>query len=104
MANRKTSPPFEIECPCCQAALQVDPNVKAVLSYKEKERPHTLEDITAGVAKLKQQESQRDAVFQKQVDAMKSQKDVLARKFDELLKQAKSDPDQGPPRKPFDLD
>lgn len=104
MANRKTSATFEIECPCCQATLQVDPAVKAVISHKEKERPHTLEDITAGVAKLKQQESQRDAVFQKQVDAMKSQKDVLARKFDELLKQAKADPDQGPPRKPFDLD
>ena len=104
MATRKSATPFEIECPCCKASLQIDPEVKAVLSYKEREGPRTLEDISSGVAKLKQQESERDAVFQKQVDAMKSQKDILSRKFDELLKQAKSDPDQGPPRKPFDLD
>ncbi|MCC7157406.1 MAG: hypothetical protein IT161_22690 [Bryobacterales bacterium] len=101
---RKSAATFEVECPCCQAALQIDSGVKAVLSFKAKERPHTLEDISAGVEKLRQQESQRDAVFQKQVDAMKSQKDVLSRKFDELLKQAQADPDQGPPRKPFDLD
>lgn len=104
MAARKSAATFEVECPCCHATLHIDAGVKAVLSHKPKEVPHTLEDISAGVAKLKQQESQRDAAFQKQVDAMKSQKDILSRKFDELLKQAKSDPDQGPPAKPFDLD
>jgi hypothetical protein len=98
------SSPFEIECPCCGATLKVDPQVKAVLSHTEKERPRELEDIATGIQKLKHEESQRDSVFQKRVEAEKASKDVLARKFDELLKQAKKDdPAKAPPR-PFDLD
>ena len=94
----------EIECPCCEATLKIDPEVRAVISHKAKERPHSIADLGVGLQKLKEQESQRDALFNKQVEQMKSQKDVLARKFDELLKQAKEDPNQGPPPKLFDLD
>jgi hypothetical protein len=103
MAKPKSAS-FDVECPCCEATLKIDPDVRAVISHKAKERPHSLEDISAGVAKLKAQEAERDTVFQKQFDAMKSHKDVLAKKFDELLKQAKADPNTGPPPKPFDLD
>jgi len=103
MAKGKSAP-FELVCPCCEAKLKIDPEVKAVITYVAKERPHTLEDISEGVAKLREQEAQRDEVFRKQFESMKSQKDVLNRKFDELLKQAKADPNQGPPRNPFDLD
>lgn len=103
MAKEKSGA-FEVECPCCGATLKVDPEVRAVLSHKEKPQAKTIEDIAAGLQKLKQHEAQRDSVFQKRVEAEKASKDVLARKFDELLKQAKSDPDQGPPKKLFDLD
>ena len=95
---------FELECPCCGATLKIDPEVKAVLSHKERPAPKTIEDIGAGLAKLKQKESERDSVFSKRVAEEKSSKDILARKFDELLKQAKSDPDKGPPKKPIGLE
>jgi cell pole-organizing protein PopZ len=95
---------FELECPCCGATLKIDPDVKAVLSHKEKPQAKTIEDISAGLEKLKQHEASRDSVFQKRVEAEKASKDVLARKFDELLKQAKSDPDKAPPKKLFDFD
>jgi predicted nucleotide-binding protein (sugar kinase/HSP70/actin superfamily) len=95
---------FELDCPCCGATLKIDPEVRAVLSHKEKPRPKTLEDLETGVERLKQQESEREQAFQKSFEAMKSSKDVLNRKFDELLKKAKEDPDKGPPPKPLGLE
>lgn len=96
--------PFELDCPCCGATLKIDPEVKAVLSHKEKPKPKTLEDISIGVAKLKEQQAAREDAFNKSFEQMKSSKDVLNRKFDELLKKAKEDDPTAPPPKPLGLD
>lgn len=95
---------FEVDCPCCGATLKVDPEVKAVLSHREKPKPKTLEDLTAGVAKLKQEQAAREDAFNKSFQQMKSSKDVLNRKFDELLKKAKEDDPTAPPPKPLGLE
>lgn len=95
---------FEVECPCCRAKLKIDPEVRAVLSHVEHEAPRTLEDISLGVEKLKGAEARREEAFQKSFEQMKSSKDVLARKFDELLKQAKQDDPTKAPPKPFGFD
>ena len=95
---------FEVECPCCRAKLKIDPEVKAVLSHQAHEAPRTLEDISLGVEKLKGAEARREESFQKSFEQMKSSKDVLARKFDELLKQAKEDDPTKAPPKPFGFD
>jgi predicted nucleotide-binding protein (sugar kinase/HSP70/actin superfamily) len=84
--------------------LKIDPDVKAVISHKAKEAPKSLEDISAGLAKLKGAEARREEAFQKSFEQMKSSKDVLARKFDELLKQAKEDDPSKPPPKPLGFD
>lgn len=99
MANQ-----FEVECPCCGATLKVDATVKAVLSHKEKPRPKTIDDISAGVEKLKSAQAEREAAFNKSFEQVKSSKDVLSAKFDELLKQAKQDDPTKPPPKPLGLD
>jgi len=96
--------PFEVECPCCGGTLKIDPELHAVISHKEKETPRTLADINVGLAKLKGAEARREEAFQKSFEAMKSSKDVLARKFDELLKQAKADDPSKPPPKPLGLE
>lgn len=83
---------FEIECPCCKAALKVDPETSAVISHKEPPRPPVIEDLQQAVQKLKGAEQQRDQVFRKQVEAEKTHGKVLEKKFEELLKQAKSEP------------
>jgi hypothetical protein len=95
---------IEIDCPCCQAKLQVDPELKAVISYEEHQKPRTIEDITAAVQKLKGEEERRGETFQKSFDQHKSHHKVLERKFDELLKQAKENPDAPKPKGPFDFD
>jgi hypothetical protein len=95
---------LEVACPCCDAILRVDPATGAVITHKEKERPKPVEDLQAAVARIKADEAARGEKFQQQMERERQSKDVLNRKFDELLKQAKQDPDKGPPRKPLGFD
>ncbi len=94
----------EVRCPCCEAILQIDPELKAVISFEEHKKPPAIEDIGAAVQKLKGEEARRDEVFQKSFDQHKGHQKVLERKFDELLKQAKEKPDAPQPKRPFDFD
>jgi hypothetical protein len=95
---------IEVDCPCCQATLKIDPETRAVISHKEKERPKTIEDLAAAVQKLKGEAGRRDEVFRKNFEAEKSHGKVLEKKFDELFKRAKENPDERPPQRDIDLD
>lgn len=95
---------IEVECPCCEALLRVDPATEAVISHVAKEKPREVEDLTTAVQKLKGESARREQVFQKQMAEQKTHQQVLDRKFDELLKQAKSEPVAPPPTKDIDLD
>jgi len=95
---------FEVECPCCKSLLKIDPETQAVISHAVPAKPPLIEDLAAAVAKLKGEAGRRDEVFRKQIEVEKSHGRVLEKKFDELLKQAKENPDQTPPRRDIDLD
>ena len=95
---------IEVDCPCCQATLKIDPETRAVISHKEKERPKTIEDLAAAVQKLKGEAGRRDEVFRKNFEAEKSHGKVLEKKFDELFKRARENPDERPPQRDIDLD
>jgi hypothetical protein len=94
----------EVRCPCCEAKLQIDPELKAVISYEEHQKPRAIEDISAAVQKMKGEEARRGETFQKSFEEHKGHHKVLERKFDELLKQAKENPDAPKPKRPFDFD
>ena len=93
---------FEVTCPCCQSGLKIDPELRAVISHEEPVKPPAIEDLAAAVAKLKGAAGRREEAFQKSFAAEKNQGQVLNRKFDELLKQAKENPEFG--KKPRDMD
>src|SRR6476659_3540508 len=95
---------FEVACPCCDAILKIDPETRAVISHKVPEKPRPIEDLAAEVAKLKGAAGRRDEAFQKSFEEQKMHGRVLEKKFDELFKQAKADPDKTPPKRDFDLD
>jgi hypothetical protein len=95
---------FEVECPCCNAMLKIDPETRAVIAHTVPVKPPAIEDLAAAVAKLKGEAGRRDEVFRKQFEAEKSHGKVLERKFDELLRQAKENPDLTPPKRDIDLD
>jgi hypothetical protein len=94
---------FEVECPCCKTVLKIDPETQAVIAHAIPEKPPAIEDLAAAVAKLKGEAGRREEVFRKQVEAEKSHGKVLSKKFDELLKQAKENPDTAPPKRDIDL-
>ncbi|HWQ53284.1 MAG TPA: hypothetical protein VN442_06340 [Bryobacteraceae bacterium] len=95
---------IEVDCPCCQAKLKIDPETHAVISHKEMERPPAIEDLAAAVAKLKGEGARRDEMFRKSFETEKSHGKVLEKKFDELLRQAKETPDVAPPKRDIDYD
>jgi hypothetical protein len=95
---------IEVRCPCCEATLHIDPELKAVIRFEEHKKPPTFEDMAAAVQKLKGDEARRGETFQKSFDDHKSHHKVLEKKFDELLKHAKENPDAPTPKRPFDFD
>ena len=95
---------FEVPCPCCQAILKIDPETEAVIAHTVPEKPRLIDDLAAEVTKLKGEGARRDELFRKQFEAEKSHGKVLEKKFDELFKRAKENPDLTPPKRDIDLD
>ena len=95
---------FEVKCPCCHADLKVDPETQAVITFQAAVKPPPIEDLAAEVTKLKGEGARREQLFQKQFEAEKSHGKVLEKKFDELFKRAKENPDLAPPKRDIDLD
>ena len=94
---------FEVDCPCCQAILKIDPETRTVIAHTAHERPKPIEDLAAEVAKLKGEGARREELFQKNFQAEKQHGKVLEKKFDELFKRAKENPDEKPPTRDIDL-
>lgn len=95
---------IEVECPCCQAKLKIDADTRAVISHEEHIKPPPIEDLGLAVQKLKGEAARRDEAFQKSFAEHKVHGEVLNKKFDELLRQAKANPDTTPRKKDIDLD
>jgi len=101
MSKLKT---FVLSCPCCQAELTVDPEIRAVITYQEPEKPREVPDIEAAMEMFKGEAGRREDAFKKSVQAEKNKAHVLDRKFDELLKKAKESPTDAPPKGGIDWD
>jgi hypothetical protein len=95
---------FQVTCPCCQSTLKIDPELRAVISHEEPVKPPPIEDLAAEVAKLKGAAGRREEAFQKSFAAEKNHGQLLNRKFDELFKQAKENPEFGKKSRDIDLD
>ena len=98
----KLTSELELTCPCCQATLLVDTNLGRIISHREPERSDKpeLDHATRIVA---EQAARREAMFQQSVEAERGRGDALAKRFEEALKQARTEPITKPTRD-FDLD
>ncbi len=104
MATKGIPPkPIEVDCPCCQAKLTVDPQLAVVLSHVPPPKPPPSVDLDDTARLLREQAERVEAKFRESVEAEKMKEDVLARKFAEGLKKAKDQPIEKPFRD-FDLD
>jgi hypothetical protein len=75
-----------------------------VIHHREPEKKPLIEDLKAAVQQLKGEAERRNDVFQKSFASHLSADKVREKKFEELLKQAKEDKSDLPPKRPFDLD
>jgi hypothetical protein len=102
MTMAKLNSEFEVECPCCDAKLVIDANLRRVVRHSEPpsaNRPE-LDDAQRILA---EEAARREALFQQSVAAERNRGDALAKRFEEALKQAREEPVTKPTRD-FDLD
>ena len=93
---------FEVPCPCCGSALVVDAKLRRVIRHVEKPRGDVPE-LAQAQRIVEEQARRREALFEESRLQEQSRADVLARRFEEALKQARDEPISRPSRD-FDLD
>ena len=98
----RLSSEVEVSCPCCQALLVVDVNLGRVVSHQEPDRGNRPE-LNEAQQILAKEAARREELFQQSVAAEKGRDDVLSRRFEEALREARNEPVTKPMRD-FDLD
>jgi hypothetical protein len=93
---------FETTCPCCQATIVVDTNLKRVVRHVEPVRGDRPE-LSNAERILAEEAARREAIFQQSVSAERNRGDALSKRFEEALRQAQKEPITKPTRD-FDLD
>ena len=94
-----------VRCPDCSSDLVVDAETGEVLSHRKPKQPIAGgKDFDALLKGLDEDKARAEDLFQKEVAAMKDRDRLLEEKFREAMRRAEEDPDEGPPRRPFDLD
>ena len=86
---------FEAVCPCCQSTLIIDVNLKRVVRHEDATR--------ADRPELSNEAARRESLFQQSVVAERGRGDALSKRFEEALRQARTEPITKPTRD-FDLD
>lgn len=93
---------FTAVCPCCQASLVVDANLRRIVRHEEPVRGDRPE-LSEAERILAKEAARREALFQDSVAAERNRGDALAKRFEEALRQARDEPVTKPTRD-FDLD
>ena len=100
-AARKAAEPIQITCPHCNAKLEVDVELAAVLSHEPPPAPK--HDFDEQLKAVSEAEQKRDEVFRQQMETQKERARLLERKFEESFKKTKDQPVTKPLRD-FDLE
>ena len=93
---------LEIDCPCCGSSLVVDTNLRRVVSHRQPPREDKPE-LDKAQRILAAEAARREAIFAQSVADEKGRSDALSKRFEEALKQARTQPVTRPTRD-FDLD
>lgn len=94
-----------VKCPDCSSEMVVDAATGAILSHKKAKQPIAGgKDFDSLLKGLDEDKARAENVFEREVAAMKDRDRLLEEKFREAMRRAEEEPDEGPPRRPFDLD
>ena len=84
--------------------MKVDLATKAVISHTAAVKPRMFADMEEAARALKEHDNRRESIFRQSVDAQKNASELLEKKFQEAVKNAKETPYTGRPIRDFDLD
>lgn len=94
-----------LTCPDCGSELVVDAETGSVLSHRPKAEPVAGgKDFDSLLAGLDAGKARAEELFEREKAAMADRERLLEEKFQEALKRAEEEPDDGPPKRPWDLD
>jgi hypothetical protein len=94
-----------VRCPDCNSDLVIDAATGQILSHKKAKQPIAGgKDFDALLKGLDDEKSKAEDIFLREVAAMKDRDRLMEEKFREAMRRAEEEPDEGPPRRPFDLD
>ena len=93
---------FEVTCPCCGARLKLDSDLRAVIDHEAPKVARKFGSVDEAMGAMKGQDAEREKKFAASIEAEKSKRDVLNRKFDELFEKTKGDTSR--PIRDIDLD
>lgn len=94
-----------IRCPECDAHLVIDRATGEVLAHRPAKRPLAGgKDFDTLLEDLDRDKAEAEEVFEREVAAMKDRDRLLEEKFQQALKRAEEEPDEGPHPRPIDLD
>jgi hypothetical protein len=94
-----------VRCPECGSDLSVDAATGEVLSHRTPKRPPAGgKDFESLLAGLDSDKTRAEETFERARAAERDRDRLLDEKFREAMKRAEEEPDEGPPRRPFDLD
>ncbi|MEJ2108962.1 MAG: hypothetical protein P8Z37_03430 [Acidobacteriota bacterium] len=99
----KKSSLISIECPCCGARLNIDPELHKVLSHDPPPQNRGMLDLDHAASLLKDQAARREAIFEQSSTDFKNQSELLQRKFEAALEKSRDEPIEKPTRD-IDLD
>jgi hypothetical protein len=96
---------LSLRCPECGSDLVVDASTGEVLSHRRpKQPPAGGKDFDSLLQGLDEERERAQSVFEREVAAMKDRDRLLEEKFREAMRRAEEEPDEGPPKRPFDFD
>jgi hypothetical protein len=94
-----------VHCPDCQAELVVDAATGAILHHRAAKAPpgggRSFDELFAELDAGKDRAEQR---FEQEKAAMQDRERILEERFRQAMKRAEDEPDETPPKRPFDLD
>ena len=85
MAKLKSE--IEVACPCCDAVLVIDVNLRRVVSHTVPERSDKPE-LNNAARILEAEAARRESLFEQSIEAEKSRDDALAKRFEEAERAA----------------
>lgn len=96
---------FTLRCPECDGHLVIDSATGEVLAHRPAKQPLAGgKDFDALLDDLDRDKAEAEEVFEREVAAMKDRDRLLEEKFQQALKRAEEEPDDGPYPRPIDLD